>query len=238
MKRLQPLLDTGAITVTGRTVAENLADAVAAESEVIRPLDNPYSREPAIVLLRGTLAPGCGVVKIGLRGEGRPTQFRGPAKVFEDRGPALEAIRTGGIQAGDVLVLRGDGVKSGPGMGGAANMAVFALDGVGLALKVAVVTDGQMSGLANKGLVVAEVEPEAGVPGPLAVIRDGDIVAIDLARRSIDLEIPAAALEERIRQTPPLRKPDGRGWLSIYRRTALSLNQGAVLVPADSVKEE
>jgi len=232
MKRLEPLLPTWALTVTGRTLAENLAGVTVADPEVIRPLDNPYSREPAIVLLRGSLAPGCGVVKIGLRGEGRPTQFRGPAKVFEDRGPALEAIRTGRIQAGDVLVLRGDGVKSGPGMGGAANMAVFALDGVGLALKVAVVTDGQMSGLANKGLVVAEIEPEAGVPGPLAVIRDGDIVSIDLALRRIDLEVPAAELTARIQQTPPLQKPDGRGWLSIYRRTALSLDQGASLAPA------
>jgi len=229
LKQLEPLLRTGALTVTGRAMAENLAGVRVDNEEVIRPLNRPYSDQPAIVLLRGSLAPAGGVVKIGLRHEGRPTQLRGPAKVFEDRQPALEAIRTGKIQAGDVLVLRGDGVQGGPGMGGAANMAVFALDGVGLALKVAVVTDGQMSGLANKGLVVAEVEPEGGVAGPLSVIEDGDMVSIDLGKRSIDLEIPDAELQRRLEHAHVVAKP-ARGWLSIYRRTALPLSQGAALV--------
>jgi len=229
LKQLEPLLRTGALTVTGRAMAENLAGVRVDNEEVIRPLNRPYSDQPAIVLLRGSLAPAGGVVKIGLRHEGRPTQLRGPAKVFEDRQPALEAIRTGKIQAGDVLVLRGDGVQGGPGMGGAANMAVFALDGVGLALRVAVVTDGQMSGLANKGLVVAEVEPEGGVAGPLSVIEDGDMVSIDLGKRSIDLEIPDAELQRRLEHAHVVAKP-ARGWLSIYRRTALPLSQGAALV--------
>lgn len=235
LKQLQPLLHADALTVTGRTVAENLAGFHLEAGEVIRPLDRPYSNQPAIVLLRGTLAPAGGVVKIGLRHEGRPTTFRGPAKVFEDRQPALEAIRTGKIQAGDVVVLRGDGVKGGPGMGGAANMAVFALDGVGLALKVAVVTDGQMSGLANKGLVVAEVEPEGGSPGPLSVIQDGDIVSIELGQRRIDLEIPEAELQQRLEHAHTIAKPAG-GWLSIYRRTALPLSRGAALVTPEQPK--
>ena len=234
LKQLEPLLRTDAITVAGRSVAKNLDEARVANQETIRPLARPYSKEPAIVLLRGSL--GRGVVKIGLRQEGRPTRLRGAAKVFEDRLPALEAIRTGKIQAGDVLVLRGDGVQGGPGMGGAANMAVFALDGVGLALQVAVVTDGQMSGLANKGLVVAEVEPEGGVIGPLSVIADGDIVSIDLARRSIDLEIPEAELQARLAHAHAFAKP-ARGWLSIYRRTALPLSQGAALVTAEPKRD-
>jgi len=232
LKQLEPLLQAGALTVTGRTMTENLSGVNVADAEVIRPLDRPYSDQPAIVLLRGSLAPAGGVVKIGLRREGRPTRLRGPAKVFEDRQPALEAIRTGKIQAGDVLVLRGDGVQGGPGMGGAANMAVFALDGVGLALKVAVVTDGQMSGLANKGLVVAEVEPEGGLAGPLAVIQDGDMVSIDLGKRSIDIEIPEAELQARVKHAHVVAKP-ARGWLSIYRRTALPLSQGAALVSSE-----
>jgi dihydroxy-acid dehydratase len=235
LKQLEPLLDTDALTVTGRTLAENLAGVRVADEEVIRTLDRPFSNGPAIVLLRGSLAPSGGVAKIGLGGEGRPTRLRGPAKVFEDRQPALEAIRTGKIQAGDVLVLRGDGVQGGPGMGGAANMAVFALDGVGLALKVAVVTDGQMSGLANKGLVVAEVEPEGGVIGPLSVIQDGDTVSIDLGQRSIDLEIPEAELQDRLAHARPIAKPAG-GWLGIYRRTALPLSQGAALVRSEPSK--
>jgi dihydroxy-acid dehydratase len=158
--------------------------------------------------------------------------------VFESREPALDAIRSGRIKAGDVLVLRGDGVKGGPGMGGAANMAVFALDGVGLALKVAVVTDGQMSGLANKGLVVAEVEPEAGVIGPLCVVQDGDVISIDLARRSLDLDIPDADLQARLARAQAFAKPAGQGWLSIYRRTARPLAQGAALVPMASIPAE
>lgn len=229
LKRLEPLLAADAVTVTGRTVAENLKDAPIADGEIIRPLGRPYSDQPAIVLLRGTLAPGCGVVKIGLRQEGRPTKFRGPAKVFEDRVPALEAIRSGKIQAGDVVVLRGDGVKGGPGMGGAANMAVFALDGMGLALKVAVVTDGQMSGLANKGLVVAEVEPEGGVAGPLSVVRDGDVISIDVDQRTIDLEVAEAELQARLEHAQVVAKP-ARGWLSIYRHMAAPLSGGAALV--------
>jgi dihydroxy-acid dehydratase len=230
MKSLESLLQTEALTVTGRTVSENLRDVTVADAEVIRSLGLPYSKQPAIVLLRGSLAQN-GVVKIGLGSEGRPTQFRGPAKVFEDRQTALEAIRTGSIRAGDVLVLRGDGVKGGPGMGGAANMAVFALDGVGLALHVAVVTDGQMSGLANKGLVVAEVEPEGGVAGPLSVVQDGDTISIDLGQRRLDLDIAETDLRARLADAHVVRRPDGRGWLSIYRRTALPLSDGAALVP-------
>jgi dihydroxy-acid dehydratase len=235
LKQLESLLHGNALTVTGRTVAGNLAGVTVDNEEVIRGLSRPYSDQPAIVLLRGSL--GRGVVKIGLRHEGRPTRLRGPAKVFEDRVPALEAIRSGKIQAGDVLVLRGDGVQGGPGMGGAANMAVFALDAVGLALKVAVLTDGQMSGLANKGLVVAEVEPEGGVIGPLSVIQDGDIVSIDLAQRSIDHEIPEAMLQERLAHAHAVAKP-ARGWLSIYRRTVLPLSQGAALVRPEPLNRE
>ncbi len=235
LKQLEPLLHADTVTVTGRTMAGNLVGVTVDNEEVIRGLARPYSDQAAIVLLRGSL--GRGVVKIGLRHEGRPTRLRGPAKVFEDRQPALEAIRTGKIQAGDVLVLRGDGVQGGPGMGGAANMAVFALDGVGLALKVAVVTDGQMSGLANKGLVVAEVEPEGGVVGPLSVIQDGDIVSIDLGQRSIDHEIAEAELQARLAHAHAVTKP-ARGWLSIYRRTALPLSQGAALVSPEPSNRE
>jgi dihydroxy-acid dehydratase len=235
LKQLEPLLCADALTVTGGSVASNLTNVRVADEEIIRPLARPYSNQPAIVLLHGSL--GRGVVKIGLRHEGRPTRHRGPVKVFEDRVPALEAIRGGKVQAGDVLVLRGDGVKGGPGMGGAANMAVFALDGVGLALEVAVVTDGQMSGLANKGLVVAEVEPEAGVAGPLAVIQDGDIVSIDLEQRRIDLEIPESELQARLARAHAISKP-ARGWLSIYRRTALPLSQGAALVSPEPVNND
>jgi dihydroxy-acid dehydratase len=235
LKQMEPLLRADAPTVTGRTVSENLRYATVLDEEIIRGLSRPYSNQPAIVLPRGSL--GRGVVKIGLRHEGRPTRHRGPAKVFEDRAPALEAIRSGKIQAGDVLVLRGDGVKGGPGMGGAANMAVFALDGVGLALQVAVVTDGQMSGLANKGLVVAEVEPEGGVAGPLCVIHDGDVVSIDLGARSIDLDIPEAELQARLDHAHAIAKP-ARGWLGIYRRTALPLSEGAALVPTEPIKHD
>ena len=161
MKQLESMLDTAAATVTGRTVAENLADVKVADPEVIRPLQRPFAGKPGIVILRGNLAPEGAIVKIGLRGEGRPLKFRGKANVFENSPDAEAALKAGKIKKGDAVVLRGQGVCGGPGMGGASRL-VFQIDGAGLGPDVAVVTDGQLSGLVNKGLVLGEVAPEVG----------------------------------------------------------------------------
>jgi dihydroxy-acid dehydratase len=229
MKQLEPMLETSAMTVTGKTVAENLAGVKVADPEVIRPLDRPFATKPGIVILRGNLAPEGAVVKIGLRGEGRPLTFRGPANVFESSADAEAALKAGTIKPGQALVLRGQGVRGGPGMGGASRL-VFQVDGAGLGPDVAIVTDGQLSGLVNKGLVLGEVAPESATGGPLALVENGDIIAIDVDEKSVVLEVPEAELAARHAKLKGFQPKDDSGWLSIYERTVQPLNKGAVLL--------
>jgi dihydroxy-acid dehydratase len=229
LKQLAPLVDQNVMTATGRTLRENLQGARVHDMEVIRPLSRPFSDKPPIVVLRGSLAPESAIVKLGVRGPERRTQFSGPAIVYDDGNAAIEAIRAGRIQPGHVLVVRGMGPKGGPGMAGPASMVVFALDGAGLGNEVAFVTDGQLSGLCNKGLTVAEVSPEAAVGGPLSLVRDGDLVTVDVDRRLLALEVPESELARRREQSPP-QLPRATGYLSIYQRTVGPMSGGAVLV--------
>ena len=233
MKQLEPLLEVGALTVTGRTVGQNLAGVTVADEDVIRPPERALGHRPTIVLIRGSLAPDGGIVKLAVAnvggwGGGRGLDFAGPAVVFDSPAQALEAVRGGQVSAGQVVVLRGQGPTGSPGMGMASQL-VFALDGAGLTGQVAVVTDGQLSGLVNKGIVVGEVSPEAARGGPLALVRDGDLIRIDVPARTADLDVPAA---ERQRRRDALRAPartEERGWLSIYQRLVRPLPEGAVL---------
>jgi dihydroxy-acid dehydratase len=230
LKQLSPRIDTRVKTVTGRTLAENLASVKVANEAVIRPLARAFSDKPPIVILRGSLAPESAVVKLGLRGDTRKAQFTGTAIVYDDCASALNAIAAGEVKAGQVLVVRGMGPKGGPGMAGPASMVVFALDSAGLSGEVAFVCDGQLSGLCNKGLTVAEVSPESAVGGPIALVENGDRIAIDVDAKSLELEVSAAVLAQRAvqRGDPPL--PVASGWLSIYQRTVQPMSQGAVLV--------
>jgi len=229
MKQLAPLLDGDARTVTGRTVRENLEGVAVADAEVIRPMTNPVSRRPAITMLRGSLAPEYGIVKTGVI-ERKFRRFAGPAICFSSSDDAIAALKRGDIRPGHVVVMRGAGVCGGPGMGGGSSRVVFALDGAGLGEQVALLTDGHLSGLVCKGLVVAEVSPEGSVCGPLALVADGDTITIDLDARRCDLEVGAVELERRRAawQAPPTQFD--RGWLQIYRRNVGPLTQGAVLV--------
>ncbi len=229
MKRLEPMLDTDVLTVSGGMVAQNLAGFAVRDGDVIRPLDDPFGREAAIVLLKGSLAPGTGVVKVGLRTPDRRLTFRGRALVFENSLDAETALKEGRIVPGDVVVLRRQGVKGGPGMGGASRL-VFALEGAGLGAEVAVVTDGQLSGLVNKGLVVGEIQPEWAEGGPIALVEDGDEIEIDVNAKRIDLHVTQEELAKRHAAfTPPAATTDS-GWLSIYERTVSSLSRGASLI--------
>lgn len=222
--QLRDLLHTDARTVTGRPLGEDLDGRAPADPEVIRPLDRPHGRRPTIVLVRGSLAPATGIVKLAVDEE-RPPSFTGPAKVYDTPQAALDGLKAGDVRPGRVLVLRGLGPTGTPGMG-MASRPVFALDGAGLTGKVAVVTDGQLSGLVNKGIVVGEVSPEAAAGGPLALVRDGDTISVDLTTRRVDLLVPD---EELAARTPVTAYADGgRGWLSVYRRTVRPLQQGAV----------
>jgi dihydroxy-acid dehydratase len=229
LKRLDGLLDRDALTVTGASVGENLAAAVVGDDDVIRPLDRPISTEAPIVIVRGSLAPDSGIVKIGAREAGRKTTFTGPAVVYDDTAAATEAINDDRLAAGDVLVLRGNGLKGGPGMAGSVSRVVFTLYAAGLENEVAVVSDGQLSGLVNKGLVVGEVSPEAAAGGPLALVRDGDVISIDLDRRTLDLRVPADELAARREALGDPRPRASSGYLAIYRRSVQPMSTGAVL---------
>jgi dihydroxy-acid dehydratase len=229
MKQLQPMLDIGVLTVTGRTLADNLADFVVANAEVIRPLARPIANQPAIVLLRGSLAPETGIVKTGII-ERKLRRFSGPAICFAAADDAISALKRGDIRPGHVVVMRGTGVCGGPGMGGGSSRVVFAIDGAGLGEKVAMLTDGHLSGLVCKGLVVAEVSPEGAAGGPLALVEDGDTITIDLDTRRCDLEVAADVLQKRLAAWTPSAPAFDSGWLQLYRRNVRPLSTGAVLV--------
>lgn len=230
MKRIEPLLDTSALTATGHTVGEALATTVIHNEDVIRPLDNAFSESAAIIIVRGSLAPDSGIIKLGLRDPGRPLALRGPARVFENPAEAMAAINTDQVAPGTVLVIRGMGLVGGPAMGGAVSTVVFTLYNKGLANHVAVVSDGQLSGLVNKGLVIGEISPESAIGGPLGLVEDGDIIDIDVAQGRIDLEVAPATLTERAtRSGPPALNP-ARGYLRQYRQQVQPMNTGGVLV--------
>ena len=230
MKQLEPLLDRSVLTVTGRSVGENLADAVVGNPEVIRPLTRPFSQKPPIVVLHGSLAPESAIVKLGVRDKSRPSRFTGTAIVYESGLNAIQGIEKGEVKAGHALVVRGMGPKGGPGMAGPASRVVFALDAAGLTDDVAFVSDGQLSGLCLKGFMVAEVSPEAAVGGPLSLVENGDRIRIDIDARVLDLDVPESELAlRRARQGEP-RLSKSTGYLSIYRRTVQPMSTGAVLV--------
>jgi dihydroxy-acid dehydratase len=232
MKQLAGLLDTGARTVSGKTLAENLAGVGVADDEVIRPPEQALGRRPTIVLIRGSLCPDGGIVKLAVADD-RRLEFAGPAIVFESPLESLDAVRAGQVKPGQVVILRGQGVTGSPGMGMASQL-VFALDGAGLTGQVAVVTDGQLSGLVNKGIVVGEVSPEAARGGPLALAEDGDIIRIDVPRRTADLDVPAGELARRKAALHARPAPKEVGWLSVYQRLVRPLPEGAVLRPRET----
>ncbi|MGY1631393.1 dihydroxy-acid dehydratase [Geodermatophilus sp. SYSU D01186] len=227
LHQLRPLLDLDQPTVDGRTMGEVLGGATVADADVIRPVDQPLATHPGITVVRGTLAPEGAVVKRTVADDGLH-RFSGPAKVYTSREEGLAGIRGGEVRPGDVVVLSGLGLRGSPGMA-LTSAFIFALDGAGLGDQVVVVTDGQMSGLVNKGLVVAEVSPEGAVGGPLGLVRDGDVVSVDVDARTLDLEVPADELERRRAELPPLPAPRGCGWLDVYARTVSPLGRGATL---------
>jgi dihydroxy-acid dehydratase len=213
LKQLGDVVHGEAITVTGETIAERVAGAVVHDEEIIRPLGNPRGSHPTIVVIRGSLAPGSAIVKLSVT-EHRTPVFEGKARVFTDAPSAIAAIERAVVQPGDVLVLRGLGPVGTPGMG-MASQTVFALSGAGLTEEVAVVTDGQLSGLVNKGIVVGEVRPEGVLPGPLGLVADGDRIRIDLTARRVDLLVDEAELAGRRPAGRKVRNEQS-GWLSIY----------------------
>jgi dihydroxy-acid dehydratase len=233
MKQLESLLDRQALTVTGRTVAENLAAAAVHDDNVIRPLGRPFADKPSIVVLHGSLAPESAIVKLGVRNAARKTRFSGPAKVYDNPLVAIEGIQRGEVTPGQVLVARGMGPKGGPAMAGSASRVVFALDAAGLQDEVAFVCDGQLSGLCLKGLTVAEVSPESAIGGPLSLVQNGDRITIDVDAKLLDLDISESELSLRRGRTGEPTLPKSTGYLSLYQRNVQPMSTGAVLVKPD-----
>ncbi|MDR6226558.1 dihydroxy-acid dehydratase [Desmospora profundinema] len=219
------LLHGDCLTVTGRTLAENLeqADSLREGQQVIRPLDHPFRKTGPLVVLEGNLAPEGAVAKVsGLK----VTSLTGPAKVFDSEEAATEAILSDRIQPGDVVVIRYEGPKGGPGMPEMLSITGI-LVGKGLGEKVALITDGRFSG-GSHGFVIGHVAPEAQVGGPIALLQDGDAITIDSEKRILSVDVPEAEWEERKRAWKERPLPANRGVLNKYARLVSSASRGAV----------
>ena len=219
------LIHTDCITVTGKTVGENIADAKNLDPEVIRPVDNPYSPTGGIAVLRGNLAPDGSVVK---RSAVLPEMqvHEGPARVFDCEEDAQNAINAGKINPGDVVVIRYEGPKGGPGMREMLN-PTSAIMGQGLGNSVALITDGRFSG-ATCGACIGHVSPEAASGGPIGVVEEGDIISIDIPNYTIELKIPQEELDRRMAAFTPKTK-ELSGYLKRYAALVSSGATGAVL---------
>ncbi len=225
------LIDISCMTVTGRTIGENAAGARNLNEEVIRPLSNPYSVTGGLAVLKGNLAPDGSVVK---RSAVVPEMMvhEGPARVFECEEDAIDAIKGGRINPGDVVVIRNEGPKGGPGMREMLN-PTSAIAGMGLGSTVALITDGRFSG-ASRGASIGHVSPEAAVGGPIALVKEGDIISIDIPNMKLDVKVSDEELAERKKNWTPVESDIKSGYLSRYRELVTSGNRGAILeIPKD-----
>lgn len=226
MKELGTLLDLNAMTVNGKRLGENISSAETINSDIIKSLKEPFNKEGGLAVLRGNLAPETGICKPAAIHESMRT-FRGKANVFNSEEEVTEAIGQGRITEGDVIVIRYEGPKGGPGMREMAKVSKF-LYGLGLALKTALVTDGRFSGT-NNGCFVCHVSPEAADGGPIAVVENGDFITIDIPKRSLTLEVPEEEIKNRLARWKKPKQKYGSGYLSIYSRTVESAGLGAII---------
>ncbi|MGN0385888.1 MAG: dihydroxy-acid dehydratase [Lachnospiraceae bacterium] len=228
MKELSKLnlLNLDLITATGATVGENIKNAVNKDPEVIRPVENPYSKTGGIAVLKGNLAPDSGVVK---RSAVVPEMMvhEGPARVFDCEEDAIDAIKSGKIVAGDVVVIRYEGPKGGPGMREMLN-PTSAIAGMGLGSSVALITDGRFSG-ASRGASIGHVSPEAAVGGPIALVEEGDIISINIPENTLNVKISDEEMAKRRAAWQPREPKVTTGYLARYRELVTSGNRGAIL---------
>lgn len=220
------LLYTECMTVTGKTVGENIEGCVNKDPDVIRPIENPYSETGGLAVLTGNLAPHGGVVKRSAVVE-EMMVHEGPARVFDCEEDAIAAIKGGKIVAGDVVVIRYEGPKGGPGMREMLN-PTSAIAGMGLGSSVALITDGRFSG-ASRGASIGHVSPEAAVGGPIALVEEGDIIKINIPENKIELAVSDELLAKRKAEWKPRKPKVTTGYLAIYAALVTSGNRGAVL---------
>ncbi len=220
------LIDGDLITVTGKTVAENLAEVRVLDDEVIRPVDRPYHAEGGLAVLYGRLAPDGAVVKQSAVSQ-EMMIHTGPARIFDSEEEATEAIFSGKIKAGDVVIIRYEGPKGGPGMREMLG-PTSALAGMGLDKCVALITDGRFSG-ATRGASIGHVSPEAAEGGPIGLLKDGDLIVIDIPARKLDVEVSDEELSLRRKQWKPILRKLDSPFLERYRAFVTSGAKGAVL---------
>ena len=220
------LLHTKCMTVTGKTVGENIKDCVNLNPEVIRPIDNPYSQTGGLAVLKGNLAPDGGVVKRSAVVE-EMMVHEGPARVFDCEEDAIAAIKGGKIVEGDVVVIRYEGPKGGPGMREMLN-PTSAIAGMGLGSSVALITDGRFSG-ASRGASIGHVSPEAAVGGPIALVEEGDIISINIPELKLEIKVSDEEMQARKAKWQPREPKVTTGYLARYAAMVTSGNRGAIL---------
>ncbi len=220
------LINTECMTVTGKTLGENIANSVNRNPEVIRPVDNPYSKTGGLAVLKGNLAPDGSVVKRSAVVD-EMLVHEGPARVFDCEEDAIAAIKGGKIVAGDVVVIRYEGPKGGPGMREMLN-PTSAIAGMGLGSSVALITDGRFSG-ASRGASIGHVSPEAAVGGPIALVEEGDIIKINIPAMTLELDVSDEVLAERKAKWQPREPKVTTGYLKRYASLVTSGNRGAIL---------
>jgi len=224
LKELEDHIHQDVLTVTGKTLGENVKDAAVLNREVVRPKDNPVHKEGGIAILKGTLAPEGAVVKQSAV-DPKMLKFEGHAKVFDSEEDALKAIMGGKINSGEVIVIRYEGPKGGPGMREMLKPTA-ALIGTGLGSEVALVTDGRFSG-ATRGPCIGHVTPEAMNKGPIAVVKDRDIISVDIPNRRLDLKIPEEELQERLKRWIAPEPKVKKGVLAAYSKIVKPTSKGA-----------
>jgi dihydroxy-acid dehydratase len=214
------------MTVTGQTLGQSLAGVTVRDAEVIRSIENPHSARGGLSILFGNLAPKGAVIKTGGVAPSMG-KFSGPAHIYESHDEAMRGIMAGEVQPGEVVVIRYEGPKGGPGMMEMLS-PTSAIMGMGLGDKVALITDGRFSG-GTRGACIGHVSPEAAARGPIAALQDGDTIQIDLEARSLDVALPDEELKKRLAALPPFRSKTTSKWLKRYSYFVTSADTGAVM---------
>jgi dihydroxy-acid dehydratase len=226
MKELLPLLHVDALTVTGKTITENVSDAKILNSNIIKTIEDPWSKQGGLAILHGNLAPNTAITKPAAIHPDMHT-FTGKAHCFNSEEQADNAILEGKVKEGEVLVIRYEGPKGGPGMR-EMYKAMKLLYGRGLALKTALVTDGRFSGT-NNGCFVGHISPEAAEGGPIAIIEDGDSVSVDIPNRNLQLHLSDQEIQDRLAKWQRPEPKFKRGYLALYSQLAESADKGAII---------
>jgi len=226
ISKIPNLLNTDCLTVTGRSLAENIADAKIKNTDCIHTLDNAYSQTGGLTILKGNLAPNGGVVKTAGVAPAMLTHT-GPAVIFESQEEACDGILAGKVKSGDCLVIRNEGPKGGPGMQEMLSPTSYVI-GAGLGESVALITDGRFSG-GTKGACVGHISPEAAVGGPIGLLKNGDIIEIDIPNNTINVKLSDKQLAERKKSWKPPKPRITKGYLAKYASMATSADTGAIL---------